>query len=169
MRVLIQSLVLSVSLLALAGCKKEEATPAAQQAAPVQLVVPANNDDMAWREYLRAVVKQHMQGIRRSPYMYYFTAIENAESEEEWEDQYQRQFENVVTNTSRGVLPGNMLAFGSPESERMANLVVDAFKEVSAGSMKDVRVLFVGREADRERVTEAVAPSGAQLVFHPID
>lgn len=169
MRVLIQSLVLSVSLLALAGCKKEEATPAAQQAAPVQLTVPANNDDMAWREYLRAVVKQHMQGIRRSPYMYYFTAIENAESEEEWEDQYQRQFENVVTNTSRGVLPGNMLAFGSPESERMANLVVDAFKEVSAGSMKDVRVLFVGREADRERVTEAVAPSGAQLVFHPID
>jgi hypothetical protein len=168
MRVLIQSLVLSVSLLALAGCKKEEAKPA-QQAAPVQLVVPANNDDMAWREYLRAVVKQHMQNIRRSPYMYYFGAIENAESEEEWEDQYTRQFENVVTNTSRGVLPGNMLAFGSPESERMANLVVDAFKEVSAGSMKDVRVLFVGREADRERVTEAVAPSGAQLVFHPID
>jgi len=170
MRILIRTLVLSLAVLALAACKEEKAAPKAEEApAPVALAVPAYNDDMAWREYLRATVKQHMQGIRRSPFMYYLSAIENAESEEEWEDLYQRQFDNVASNIARGVLPGNMLAFGSPESERMATLAVDAFAEVSPNSMKDVRVLFIGRSADQERVAEAVAPSGAQFVFHPID
>jgi hypothetical protein len=64
------------------------------------------------------------------------------------------------------VLPGNMLAFGSPDSGRMATLVVEAFTGVSAGSLKDVRVLFVGKAEDSERVKAAVEPSGATFVFH---
>lgn len=172
MRILLRSLLLSLAVLALAACQQEQTPAQGQQAAAepaAPLPVPPSNDDMAWRDYLRATVKQHMKGIRRSPFMYYLTAIENAETPEEWEDQYQRQLENVAGNVARGVLPGNMLAFGSPESERIANLAVEAFTGVPENSMKDVRVLFIGRNADRERVAAVVAPTGAEFVFHPID
>ncbi len=171
MQNLIRTLALSLAVLALGACKQEQGAPAADApaAAPVALTVPALNDDMAWRDYLRATVKQHMQGISRSPFMYYLAPISTAESVDVWEDQYQRQFENVASNISRGVLPGNMLAFGSPEYDRIATLAVDAFKEVSPNSMKDVRVLFIGRTQDKDRVAEAVAPSGAEFVFHAVD
>lgn len=171
MQNLIRTLVLSLAVLALGGCKQDSAAPSADAPAAesAALPVPALNDDMAWRDYLRATVKQHMQGIRRSPFMYYLAPKETAESEEVWEDQYQRQFDNVASNISRGVLPGNMLAFGSPEYERIATLAVDAFASVSPNSMKDVRVLFIGRTEDRDRVAEAVAPSGAEFVFHAVD
>jgi hypothetical protein len=171
MQTLIRTLALSLAVLALGACKQDSAAPAAEApaAAAVALPVPALNDDMAWRDYLRATVKQHMQGIRRSPFMYYLSPISSAESAEVWEDQYQRQFDNVASNISRGVLPGNMLAFGSPEYERIATLAVDAFASVSPNSMKDVRVLFIGRTEDKDRVAEAVAPSGAEFVFHAVD
>ena len=68
----------------------------------------------------------------------------------------------------RGVLPGNMLAFGSPASGKMADLIVSAFTGVQAGSMKDVRVLFIGNSQDIERVKAAVEPSGANVVFHEV-
>jgi sirohydrochlorin ferrochelatase len=59
-----------------------------------------------------------------------------------------------------------MLAFGSPESAKMADLIVEAFSEVSAGgSFNEVRVLFIGKAEDSERVAQAVAASGAEYVF----
>jgi hypothetical protein len=67
------------------------------------------------------------------------------------------------------VLPGNMLAFGSPESAKLADLVVEAFKGSQAGSMKGVRVLFIGKKEDQERVKAAVEPTSADVVFHSVD
>lgn len=66
---------------------------------------------------------------------------------------------------ARGVLPGNMLAFGSPESARMADLIIEAFKEASPGSFNNVRVLFIGKPEDSERVREGLEASGAEYVF----
>jgi predicted small lipoprotein YifL len=154
-------LFLVLSLTALAACgQKEEEKPKA--AAPTALALPADsNDDQAWKMYLSSVVKTQMQGIRNSPYMYYLPAAAGPESEE-----YIRQVDNVVGVVGRGVLPGNMLAFGSPQSAAMADLVIEAFTDVSAGSMKDVRVLFIGAAADSERVKTAVEASGATYVFH---
>jgi hypothetical protein len=43
--------------------------------------------------------------------------------------------------------------------------VIAAFKDVPAGSMKGVKVLFVGKAADNDRVKAAVAPSGVDYVF----
>ena len=65
----------------------------------------------------------------------------------------------------RGILPGNMIAFGSPDSTRLADGIVEAFKVARPNSLKDVRVLFIGAAADEQRVREAVAPSSADFVF----
>jgi hypothetical protein len=58
-----------------------------------------------------------------------------------------------------------MLAFMSPDSTKMGDLVVDAFKGASPGSMKKVIVLFVGKAADKDRVQAAVAPTGCIFRF----
>jgi hypothetical protein len=71
----------------------------------------------------------------------------------------------VSDTVARGVLPGNLLAFMSPDSTRMADLVVAAFKNPSAGSMKGVIVIFVGKTEDNERVKAAVTPTGATYRF----
>lgn len=168
---------LALSLTALAACgKKEDDKPKTVEQAAVP--VPANNaDNQAWKMYLSSVVKKNMEGIRNSPYMYYLPAATGAAAPAEGglqegeagsadQDEYDRQLDNVTGVVGRGVLPGNMLAFGSPDSTRMANLVVEAFTGISAGSMKDVRVLFIGAAADSDRVKAVVEPSGATYVFH---
>ena len=155
-------ILLALMLTTLAACgKKEEAKPAA--AAPVAVTLPTDaSDNQAWKGYIMGVVKQNMGGIRTSPYTYYLPDT----TASDFEDQYDRQFDNVVGVVGRGVLPGNMLAFGSPASGRMADLIVDAFTDIPAGSMKDVRVLYIGQAADSDRVKVAIEPSGATYVFH---
>ncbi|HTD29188.1 MAG TPA: hypothetical protein VK660_07340, partial [Xanthomonadaceae bacterium] len=61
--------------------------------------------------------------------------------------------------------PGNLLAFMSPDSTKMADLVIAAFQKGSAGSMKGVIILFVGNTADGNRVKDAVTPTGAIYRF----
>ncbi len=152
----------------MAGCgqqdKGEAGKPAAQAAAPAALPVPPSGDTQAWKQYLVNVAKRNLDGIRSSPYMYYLPAVEA----DDFDEQYTRQLDNVAGSVARGVLPGNMLAFGSPASSRMADLIVEAFAHVQPGSMKDVRVLFIGNAEDVERVKAAVEPSGANLVFHEV-
>ena len=176
-------LVLALSLLAACG-KKEEGK---KVEAPVVVAVPSNpQDKQAWQMYLVSVAKLHMEGIRERPFMYYLppgatpsepvaapapgagdTAPSIASTDSaDVDDEYNRQLDNVTGVVGRGVLPGNMLAFGSPDSTRMANLVTEAFTGVEAGSMKNVRVLFVGAAADAERVKAVVEASGAEFVFH---
>ena len=149
--------------LGLAGCGKQE-----QQAAPaateqVALSVPADpNDERAWKLYLTNVVKQNLpEKLRTSPFMYYLPAA----TREDFQGEYERQLDNVYGTVERGVLPGNMLAFGSPESAKMADLIVASFKGVPADTMKGVRVLFIGDAADNPRVQAAVAPAGVDYVF----
>ena len=153
---------LCLTALALAACGKEDTTaPAEQQAAPAQVTVPSGTDDKAWREYLMSVVKQNMKGIRNSPYLYYLPSA----SDPEFEAKYQRQLESVQDTIARTVLPGNMLAFGSPESGRMAELIINAFGVAEPNAFQGVRVLYIGTAADGERVRAAVEPSGAEFVL----
>lgn len=84
----------------------------------------------------------------------------------DYESVYTRQLENVSTVVARTVPAGNMLAFGSPDSERIANLVVSAFNTASPGSLDGVQLLFVGQPEDAERVAAAVEESGVIFTFH---
>lgn len=157
------AVLLTLPLLAFSACKKEEAAqPAAAAAAAAPVAMPADpNDTAAWKNYLVGVAKQNMEGIRQRPYMYYVPAGDTPEILE----QVDRQQSDVTDVIGRGILPGNMIAFGSPDSTRMADLIVEAFKVSRPNSLKDVRVLFIGAAVDEQRVREAVAPSAAEFVF----
>ncbi|GGD57666.1 hypothetical protein SAMN06296058_0663 [Pseudoxanthomonas indica] len=142
-----------------AACKKQEAAPA--DAAEVALVAPAKDDDAAWRTYLQEVVGRNMGTITNSPFLYYLPP----ESDPEFQAKYERSLEQAKNAIARGIVGGNMLAFGSSASARMADLVVASFDGVQPDTMKGVRVLFIGDAADGERVKAAVAPAGVDFVF----
>ena len=76
-----------------------------------------------------------------------------------------RQLQGVQDTVARGVLPGNLLAFGGPSSAATSEFVIDAFKNANPGSFKDVIVVFIGDKADEQKVTDALKPTGATFRF----
>lgn len=150
-----------VSTLALAACdKKEEEAPAPVAVEVKMPTTPA--DRAAWKAYLVDVVKRNMAGVTSGrPYMYFVPAGE----EQALQDERINQLDNVRTVVARTVLPGNMMAFGGPDSKLTADLIIDSFKEAKAGAFKDVIILFIGASADQARVQEAITPTGATFRF----
>jgi hypothetical protein len=146
-----------LAVVALSACKKEEAPKAVAAA----VAVPTNGDPNAWQAYASDVVKKNMDGVNNAPFVYFLPQ----ETDADFQAQYDAQIEKVKSDLSRGILEGNMLAFVSPASAKMGDLVTAAFADVAAGSMKGVKVLFIGQAADSERVKAAVAPSGVNYVF----
>ncbi|HEU4812853.1 MAG TPA: hypothetical protein VFS99_01320 [Xanthomonadaceae bacterium] len=159
----IRALFIALLTLSFAGCQEgtDEAPEDAVATAPVPLTAPTTDDDAAWGEYLTEVVRRNLGGISNSPYLYYLPA----ESTPGFEGEYGRLLEKSQVDIARGILAGNMLAFGSPASSKMADLIIASFADVDPGSMEGVRVLFIGDAADNQRVQEALAPSGVAYVF----
>ena len=156
-------LAILLSLFLLSGCKK------AEEAAPVEapLVAPTGNDDAAWKEYLGRVVNANQAGVTDRIFPYYLpnNSSEPAEGDQDGKTQYDRQLENVTTVVLRTVLPGNMLSFGSPDSAKMADLIVAAFADADPNALKGSQVLFIGNAADSDRVKAAVEAAGAKYIF----
>ena len=151
---------LLLSPLVLSACKKE--APVADQAAEAKvLVAPAKDDDAGWKAYLPAVVQENMGTITNSPFLYYLPP----ESDPDFEAKFGRQVDAATLAMSRGVQKGNLLAFGSPASAKMADLMLVAFADVPPDTLKGVRILFIGDAVDNERVQAALAPTGAEYVF----
>jgi hypothetical protein len=145
--------------LAMTACKKEEA-PVKADDAQVALTAPAKDDDAAWKQYLKSVVQQNMGTITNNPFLYYLPP----ESDPEFQAKYDRQAEAAKAAIG-AASPGNMLAFGSSASAKMADLIVASFHGVPADTMKGVRVLYIGDAADNARVQAAMAPAGVDYVF----
>lgn len=149
---------------ALSACDKSDqpAQQAAEQQVAANPLPTSPTDTMAWKKYLAGVVTANMEGVKSNhPYMYFVPSGDDDAAKEGRSN----QLENVKTVVARGVLPGNMMAFGGPDSAATAALVTEAFKEAGAGSFKDVVVLFIGSTADGEAVKQALAPSGADVRF----
>lgn len=170
MKKYIRSIALAaLAVMALSACgpsdeekaKKAEAAAAAEAAKPVPLPTDPTNA-AAWKNYLVKVVMQNMQGVKTNhPYMYYVPGGDGPDLDSARKD----QLDNVSTTVARGVLPGNMMAFGGPDSKRTADLIVEAFKGAGDGTLKGVVVLLVGAPADSDRAKDAVAKSGAEFRF----
>ena len=151
---------LIISPLALTACKKE--APVANEASEKKaLAAPGKEDDAGWKAYLPAVVQENMGTITNNPFLYYLPP----ESDPEFAAKYERQVEAAKTAMARGVQKGNLLAFGSPASARMAELMEAAFKDVPADTLAGVRILFIGDAADNPKVQAVLAPTGAEYVF----
>uniref|UniRef100_UPI0028D74FE4 hypothetical protein n=2 Tax=Lysobacteraceae TaxID=32033 RepID=UPI0028D74FE4 len=114
-----------------------------------------------WKKYLQAVAVQNMGNITNSPFLYYLSP----ESDPEFAAKYERQVESATQAVARGIQPGNMLAFGSSASSKMADMIQAVFKDVPADSMKNVRVVFIGKAADNARVQSIIQPTGAEYIF----
>jgi hypothetical protein len=154
-----------VAAFTLSACDKGADKPKVEavEAKPTVLPVPTNaTDTNAWKQYLVSVVTANLDGVRSNhPYMYFVPGGDDDKSKADRDN----QLTNVKTVVARNVLPGNMLAFGGPNSTVTAQFVTDAFKDAQAGAFKDVFVLFVGAAADAEAVKTALAPSAATVRF----
>ena len=136
-------------------------------AAPVALHAPATSDDKEWKVYLQGVVSQNMSGVTDRVFPYYLPANSTTATPGDAENrsQYDRQLENVTGVLSRTVMPGNMLVFGSPDSVKMADLVIAAFAGGKPDAMKGSQVLFIGSPSDSARVGVAVEAVGGKYIF----
>src|SRR3546814_11161196 len=64
--------------------------------------------------------------IANQPYVYLLPG----ESDGDFEGNYERLAEKAHTDVSRGIIRGNMLAYASTASAKMADIVIAAFKAV---------------------------------------
>ena len=149
--------------LALSACGKHEDSQQADQQTSQQATKPTDpNDVKAWNAYLGQIVQNNMQGMKADrPYPYLVPA---GDSEDDVARRG-RQLSNVQDTVARGVLPGNMLVFAGPDSAKTADLVIAAFKDAKPGSFKDVIILFIGDQADQQRVADVLKPTGAESRF----
>ncbi|HWX66884.1 MAG TPA: hypothetical protein VNZ27_10720 [Rhodanobacter sp.] len=160
------ALIVAVALtatLALSACGKHEDDQQASQQQVQQAPKPTDpNDSKAWNSYLGQIVQKNMQGMSANqPYAY----MVSAGTTDETKAQNDRQLQSVQDTVARGVLPGNLLAFGGPVSATTADLIVAAFKDAKPGAFKDVIVLFIGDKADEQRVDDVLKPTGATVRF----
>ena len=145
-------------VLPFAACKKEEAPVEAVKA---PLAAPTTDDRQAWMAYLSDVVNRNMDGIQNPPFVY----MVPSEALPDFADQYERLLEKAKMDVARGIIAGNLLAYGGHSSAKVGDLVVESFKDVQPSSMKGVKVLFIGQAADNERVQAAVTPAGVDYKF----
>jgi len=157
MKIVTHLVLLACLALPLVACKDDVRNTGERPA----LSVPAGEDHAEWVDYVSDTVSRNMGEITNQPYVYFLPG----ESSEDFEGSYERLAEKVMMDIERGVLRGNMLAFSSPASGKVADIVVQSFAAVPPGSMKGVRLLFIGQAIDSERVREAVSPSGLDYVF----
>lgn len=158
MNTMTRLLVIACLALPFSACKKEEA-PVAVEAAP--LSAPTTDDLTAWRAYVTDVAKRNMDGITNSPYVYFLPS----EASEGFGGQYERQLEKLEGDLGRGIIAGNMLVFASPSSVKAAEMATVAFGQVQPGTMKDVKVVFIGTPEDGAKVKAAAEPAGVKYVF----
>lgn len=123
---------------------------------------PESNDMKGWETFLTAIAKQNMDGVpTKRPYLYFVPSDDDAKSIAGRDD----QLENVQITVSRGVLPGNMLVFGGPDSRTTAELVIKAFEGAESESFASVVILFIGDEDDSQSVKAALRLSKAEYRF----
>ncbi|MGN6312981.1 MAG: hypothetical protein ACTHMO_04370 [Rhodanobacteraceae bacterium] len=144
----------------LSACNKSQQSDQPAQAA--QVSKPAKPDDIkGWQAYLTQIIQAHMQDIQNSPYVYFVPAGDTPDDQAA-RGRVQDTLNGVVAQT---VLPGNMIAAGGPDSAKTADVLIAAFKNAQPGSFKGVAVLYIGDAADKDRVQQAIAPSGADFRF----
>ncbi|MFK3649216.1 hypothetical protein ACI2IY_12395 [Lysobacter enzymogenes] len=152
-------LIACLALPFVAACQKEEKKEVAAEAAP--LSAPKTSDENAWNAYLTDVIKRNLDGVSGSTYVYTLPAPDAPT----FQGDYDRMLEKAEADMSRGVLEGNLVAFGSPDSAKSADLAVASFAKVDPNTMKGVKFIFVGAAADSERVKAAVTPAGVNYNF----
>jgi hypothetical protein len=161
MKTIIRLLLIATFALSFAACNKEADAP--KQTVKAALPAPTNDDAAAWRAYVTDVIGRNMDGVTNQPFVYLLPA----ESSADFQGSYDRLLDKAKSDISRGILAGNLLAYASasPSSAKVADMVVAAFAELKPDKLKGVKLVFIGKAEDNERVKAAVAASGVTYVF----
>jgi hypothetical protein len=150
--------------LALSACNKQDNDNQQQATQQTQQVTKPTdpNDSKGWNAYLGQIMQNNMQGMSApQPYAYMVPAGDSDDAK----DSRDRQLSNVQDIVARGVLPGNLLAFGGPDSGKTVDLVTTAFKDAKPGALKGVIVVVIGDKADEQRVDDVLKPTNATIRF----
>jgi hypothetical protein len=163
------ALLLLATVLGLAACETPESEGGNDKKPTVaaQLPAPSTADDKLWKPYLAQQIGKHMDVVTDRQISYYLPA-DNATVEADGRTKYDRLSEGVTAAVSRTVLPGNLLAFGSPDSKRMADLITSAFSGAKPDALKGSYVLFIGKAEDSARIQPLVEASGAKYIFEEV-
>lgn len=158
---------LTISVLLSACGKKGGEVAGGVELSEEILTAPKDAKDESWRKYCGLITAQYSAQTSGQLIPYYLprASMEPDQKDNLTASKYSRQVEVVNLAVQRTVLPGNMLAFCSPDSKTMADLIVEAFAEPPKDALKDSKVLFIGKADDSERVKIAVEAASAQLVF----
>ncbi|NYZ62694.1 hypothetical protein [Luteimonas deserti] len=172
-----RALLVACLVLPVVACNKDAPQ---QETVATPVAAPQTADRTQWNNYLNAVADRHMDGINSSPYVYLVPPAPAAAADAPAEPvaggdadpvlsapvdgDYERLLDKAKTDVSRGIVRGNLLIFAGLDSARTANLTVGAFEDVEAGTMRGVRLLFIGAAADADRVRAAVEPAGVEYV-----
>ena len=149
-----------LALPVLAACNKDAGTQTAKIDAPAVAKPTDPNNENAWNAYITDQVKRHLDGAS-SVYAYTLPAPNS----QDYDGSFQRQLDKAREDVARGGVEGTLMAFGSADSKKSADLVAAAFEKAGTDTMKGVRVLFIGDAADKDRAEAAVKPSGAKFDF----
>ncbi|GLQ50133.1 hypothetical protein ACFFJT_11500 [Dyella flava] len=149
--------------LALTACNNQSGDNQQQAAQPQKVSKPTDpNDSKGWNAYLGQIVQNNMQGMSApQPYAYLVPAGDSDDAK----DSRDRQLSNVQDIVARGILPGNLVAIGGPDSGKTADLVTAAFKDAKPGSMKGVIIVVIGDKADEQRVDAVLNPTNATVRY----
>ena len=160
------ALFLLAAVLGLSACESPESDTSTDKKAVVrpQVPLPTSNDDKLWKPYVADKIGRHMDVVTDRVISYYLPA-DNSTVEADGRTKYDRLSEGVTAAISRTVLPGNLLAFGSPDSKRMADMIESAFSGAKPDALKGSHVLFVGKAEDSARIQPLVEASGAKYIF----
>jgi hypothetical protein len=166
---LLLTTLLSALLLGACTSSDEDTGDVAKKAAAprAELAAPKTTEDKDWKPYLQDVASRHQAGVTDRVYAYYLPMNSTVPTPGDADNRsaFDRQLETVTAVLTRTVLPGNMLVFGSPDSAKMADLVLAAFSGAKPDALSGSQVLFIGSAADNPRVKEASEKVGAKYIF----
>ena len=113
-------------------------------------------DEFAWVDYLREVRYRRWGGEARESWMGPWSGNDNEP----------RFLRNILRGSAGDPAPSyRYVLAGSRKPGEGERMLLEALQPVAAGSLKRIRIDFIGTPAQRERVQAAVARTGAQFGF----
>jgi hypothetical protein len=149
-------ILLALSLFLVACGQKAEEAPAG----PDPLTVPASADKKAWATFMNAVIREtKFKDGAKGIYPYFIDPAEDNE----------RKLEVIGDSVRNGMQPGYAFVITSSDSAKAADFIVTAFAEAKPDTLRQTKMLFIGKKSDEARVRAAVEPSGMAVIFHGTD
>jgi len=149
----------------LAGCghgHDDDAIHAGQtQSAAVDVLTPpANpNDFGAWRAFIGKVILAETHDANAHPYTFIVPAGDSDESKDTRKSMA-TAIHGYIGNTA---VPENMVVLTGPESDKVAQVIVDAFGDLPARSAEGLVVMYVGVPQAATKAQGALRATGAQF------